>query len=65
MPNTINTKTKLIEGNAFTVESLRFEGEPWTRFYMAGEIVRESRKACGKQSHYASEGNTAHLDEND
>ena len=63
MPNTINRKTILVEKNAFTVESLRFESEPWTRFYVAGEIVRESRKACGKQSHYASEGNTAHSDE--
>jgi NifU-like N terminal domain len=58
MADTINTGTMLIEGNAFTVESLRFESEPWTRFYMAGEIIRESQKASGKQSHYASDGNS-------
>src|SRR5437899_5983824 len=29
---------------------------------MAGEIIREVRKASGKQSKYASEGNTAHSD---
>ena len=63
MSNTTNTGTMLIEGNAYTKESLGFESEPWTRFYMAGEIIRESRKASGKQSHYASEGNTAHSDE--
>jgi NifU-like protein involved in Fe-S cluster formation len=44
-------------------ESLRFESEPWTSFYMAGEIIRESRKASGKQSQYACEGNTAQSDE--
>ena len=46
-------------------ESLQFESEPWTRFYIAGEIIRESRKASGKQSKYASEGNMAHSDESD
>ncbi len=55
MSNTSNTGTKLIDGNAFTPESLRFESEPWIRFYMAGEVIRESRKASGKQSHYACE----------
>ena len=63
MADTINTGTMLIEEDALMPESLRFEGEPWTRFYMAGEIIRESQKASGKQSHYASEGNTAHSDE--
>ena len=58
MSNTINSGTILIEGNAFTAELLRFESEPWTRFYMAGEVIRESRKASGKQSHYACEGNS-------
>jgi hypothetical protein len=58
MSNTINSGTILIEENAFTAEFLRFESEPWTRFYMAGEIIRESRKASGKQSHYACEGNS-------
>jgi len=56
MSNTINSGTILIEGNAFTAEFLRFETEPWTRFYLTGEIIRESRKASGKQSHYACEG---------
>jgi hypothetical protein len=65
MPDTINTGTILIERNAFTPESLRFESEPWTRFYLAGEIIRESRKASGKQSHYASEGGTNSFGRND
>jgi hypothetical protein len=63
MSNTSNTGTILIEENAFTPESLGFESEPWTRFYMAGEVIQASRKASGKPSHYASEGNTAHSDE--
>ena len=54
MSNTINSGTMLIEGNGFTAEFLRFESEPWTRFYLAGEVIRESRKASGKQSPYAS-----------
>ena len=56
MPDTIKAETSLIEEDALMAESLRFESEPWTRFYMAGEIIRESRKASGKQSKYASEG---------
>jgi len=63
MSNTINSGTIPIEGNAFTAEFLRFETEPWTRFYMAGEVIRESRKASEKQSPYASGANTAHSDE--
>ncbi len=58
MADTMNTGTMLIEEGALLPESLRFEGEPWTPFYMAGEIIRELRKASGKQSKYASEGNT-------
>ncbi len=63
MADTINTQTRLIEGNAHMPESSRFESEPWTSFYMAGEIIRESRKASGKQTQYACEGNTAQSDE--
>jgi hypothetical protein len=58
MSNTINSGTVLIEENAFTAEFSRFESEPWTRFYMAGEVIRASRKASRKQSHYASEVNS-------
>src|ERR1700746_1513620 len=58
MPTTTNSGTILTEGNAFTAEFLRFESEPWTRFYMAGEVIRESRKATGKQSLYARQGNS-------
>jgi len=58
MADTINTGTMLIEEHALMPESLRFEGEPWTRFYMAGEVIRESRKVSGKQSPYASKGNS-------
>jgi hypothetical protein len=49
--------------NEVIPESLRFESEPWTPFYMAGEIIRESRKGSGKRREHASEGNTAHSDE--
>ena len=58
MSNTINAGTRLIEENALRMESLRFESEPWTRFYMAGEVIRESRKASGKQNPCASKGNS-------
>jgi hypothetical protein len=60
MANTIDAETMLIEEGALLPESLRFESEPWTVFYMAGEIIRELRKASGKQSKYGSEGNMAH-----
>jgi len=63
MANTIKTGTTLIEEGALMPGSLRFESEPWTPFYMAGEIIRESRKASGKQSKDASEGHTGHSDE--
>ncbi|MGC2704776.1 MAG: hypothetical protein WA361_09715 [Candidatus Acidiferrales bacterium] len=62
MADTINSGTSPIEENAFMPESSRFESEPWTSFYMAGEIIRESRNASGKQSQYAREGNTAKSD---
>lgn len=45
MPNTINTGTMLIEEGTLLPESLRFESEPWTSFYMAGEMIRDLRKA--------------------
>ncbi len=62
MANTIKTGTTPIEKCALMPESLRFASEPWTPFYMAGEIIRESRKACGKQSNYVSASNMAHSD---
>ena len=62
MAVTIKTGTTLIEEGKLTPESLRFESEPWTSFYMAGEIIRELQKMSGKQSNYASEGNMAHSD---
>jgi hypothetical protein len=62
MANTFKTGTTLTEGDALMPGSFRFESEPWTPFYMAGEIIRESRKASGKQSKYASKGNMAHSD---
>jgi hypothetical protein len=43
MANTIIPKIKLIEEGALL--PLRFQSEPWTAFYMAGEIIRELRKA--------------------
>jgi hypothetical protein len=45
VPDTISTGTRLIEEGALLPESVRFENEPWTSFYMAGEIIRELRKA--------------------
>jgi hypothetical protein len=45
MPDTINTGTRLIEEGTLLPESVRFESEPWTSFYMVGEIIRELRKA--------------------
>ena len=62
MPDTIKAEISLIEEDALMAESLRFESEPWTRFYVAGEIIRELRQASGKPSKYASEGNMAHSD---
>jgi len=50
MADTINTGTMLIEEGALMPGSLRFESEPWTSFYIAGEIIRGSRKASGEQS---------------
>ncbi len=58
MADTMNTGTMLIEEGALLPESVRLESEPWTPFYMAGEIIRELRKASGKQSKYATEGDT-------
>ena len=45
MADTIDTGTMLIEEGALMPESLRSESGPWTSFYMAGEIIRELRKA--------------------
>ncbi len=45
MADTIHAGTMLIEEDAFLAESLRFESEPWTFFYRAGEIIRELRNA--------------------
>jgi hypothetical protein len=63
MADTISTGTRPIEENTLMPESLRFESEPWTSFYMAGEIIRESRNACGKQSELTfTSGTTAQSD---
>jgi hypothetical protein len=51
MADTIKTATILIEEGELMPDSLQFESEPWTPFYMAGEIIRESRQASGKQVH--------------
>ena len=45
MANTTNAATRLIEEGALLPESVRSESEPWTSFYMAGEIIQELRKA--------------------
>ena len=45
MANTIIAEIKPIAEGPLLLESLRFQSEPWTAFYMAGEIIRELRKA--------------------
>ena len=45
MTDTIHAGTMLIEEGALLPESLRFESEPWTLFYRAGEMIRELREA--------------------
>jgi NifU-like N terminal domain len=62
MVDTIKTGTTLIEEGTLLPESLQCESEPWTSFYSAGGIIRELRKASGKQSKYGSDGNMAHSD---
>ena len=52
MAKTTNAGTRLIEEGALLPESLRFESEPWTSFYIAGEIIRESRKALENKKVY-------------
>ena len=63
MADTIKTGTTVIEEGTLLLESLQFESEPWTSYYTAGGIIRELRKASGKQSKYGSEGNMAHSEE--
>ena len=60
MADTIKTGTTLIEEGTLLLESLQCESEPWTSFYTAGGIIRELRKASGKQNQYGSEANKAH-----
>jgi hypothetical protein len=45
MPDTIKPGTFLIKEGTLLPETVRFESEPWTSFYMAGEIIGELRKA--------------------
>jgi len=45
MADTIKMGTTLIAESALMPESLRFESEPWTFFYMAGGIIRQLRTA--------------------
>ncbi len=52
MADRIKTGTTLIEEGTLLPESLQCENEPWTSFYTAGGIIRELRKASGKQSKY-------------
>jgi hypothetical protein len=46
MADKSKTGTTLIEEGALWPESLPFESEPWTSFYMAGEFIRGLRKAA-------------------
>ena len=63
MADTIKKATSLIEEGILLLQSLQCESDPWTSFYTAGGIIRELRKASGKQSKYGREGNMAHSDE--
>jgi hypothetical protein len=45
MTDTIHGGTMLTEEGALLPEFLRFENEPWTLFYKAGEMIRELREA--------------------
>jgi hypothetical protein len=62
MADTIKTGTTLIEEGTLLLESLQCESEPWTCFHTAGGIIRELRKASGKQNKYGSEDDKAHSD---
>ncbi len=50
MTDTINAGTMLIEEGAPLPGSFRLESEPWFFFYMAGEIIRELRKALENEA---------------
>ncbi|PYT84951.1 MAG: hypothetical protein DMG40_00520 [Acidobacteria bacterium] len=50
MAGTLKTETTLMEEGVPLPESVRFENEPWTSFYLTGEIVREFRKRLEDQS---------------
>ena len=50
MAGTLKTETTLMEEGVPLRESVRFENEPWTSFYLTGEIVREFRKRLEDQS---------------
>ena len=63
MADSIKTGITLIEEGTPMPESVQFESAPWTSFYTAGGIIRELRKASGKQNNYGSEGKMAHSDE--
>jgi hypothetical protein len=49
MPTTVNSGIMLVEGAA-SVGILRFECEPWTFFYVAGEMIRELEKALENEA---------------
>ena len=45
MANQTNARTRLIEEGALLPESVPPKAEPWTSFYMAGEVIRALRRA--------------------
>lgn len=75
MADTMNTGTMLIEEGGLLSESLRFESEPWTSFYMAGEMIREVRRTQENEAstgakaperpedHRRDEGTSSRMDE--
>jgi hypothetical protein len=50
MAETIKSGITRIEEGPLLPESVRFESEPWTSFYMAGETIRKLRKASEKKA---------------
>jgi len=54
MANQTNSGTRLIEEGALLPESVRSESEPWTSFYMAGEIIRDLRMTLAIQTSQCS-----------
>jgi hypothetical protein len=49
MADTIKAGSTLIEEGVPLPESVSFEGQAWTSFYMAGEAIRQLRKGLNSE----------------